>query len=205
MVELAAVATPTTVTRKQWLWRQGEHTEHLTFIRSGVIRIGMTAPGDRDVTLHLCGRHDVIGFSGLSGISTRPTWATALEDGICYQVATSHLAALLRQFPTVTHALLQLTQRRRISVANRLARVAHATVQGRVAAVLLELAEQFGVPDSRGTIINLRLTHRELASMVGATRESVSFAVLALRKDGLIEAEQKRVTLLRPRELAQLD
>ena len=45
-------------------------------------------------------------------------------------------------------------------------------------------------------IVNLKLTHKEIASLIGATRETVSFAILDLRKDGLILTEGKRVILL---------
>jgi CRP-like cAMP-binding protein len=72
----------------------------------------------------------------------------------------------------------------------------------RLAHVLLELAETFGVRDSRGVIVNVRLTHRDLAGMVGITRETASFAILELRAEGLVESEGKRVVLLDPAALA---
>ncbi|MCA9299295.1 MAG: winged helix-turn-helix domain-containing protein [Phycisphaerales bacterium] len=45
-------------------------------------------------------------------------------------------------------------------------------------------------------MVNLRLTHKEMAAWIGATRETVSFAVTDLRREGLIETEGKRVVLL---------
>ena len=51
-----------------------------------------------------------------------------------------------------------------------------------LASLLLELTEDFGVRDSRGVIINLKLTHKEMAALIGATRETVSFAILEDRK-----------------------
>ena len=70
------------------------------------------------------------------------------------------------------------------------------TAHARIASLLLDLAKTFGVRDSRGTIVNLKLTHKELAAMIGATRETVSFAIVALRKQGIVETEGKRVILL---------
>ena len=45
-------------------------------------------------------------------------------------------------------------------------------------------------------ILNLKLTHREMASIIGASRETVSFAILDLRKRGTIQADGKRVVLV---------
>jgi CRP/FNR family transcriptional regulator len=66
----------------------------------------------------------------------------------------------------------------------------------------LELSDTFGVRDSRGVILNLRLTHRDLASLVGINRETASFAILELRAEGLVQSEGKRLVLLDPEALA---
>ena len=57
------------------------------------------------------------------------------------------------------------------------------------------MVDDFGVRDARGTI-NLKLTHREMAYLIGATRETVSFAILDLRKSKLLLTEGRRVILL---------
>jgi CRP/FNR family transcriptional regulator len=66
------------------------------------------------------------------------------------------------------------------------------------------LAPEFGVRDSRGVIVNLKLTHREMASLIGATRETVSFAILDMRRDGLIQTESKRVIIADEEALAKV-
>jgi CRP-like cAMP-binding protein len=50
----------------------------------------------------------------------------------------------------------------------------------------------------------LKLTHKELAGLIGATRETVSFAIVDLRRRGLVVTEGKRVVLLDAAALRQL-
>ena len=73
--------------------------------------------------------------------------------------------------------------------------LAFLDVYGRVAAKLLELADRYGV-QKEGIEIELRLTQAELASLVGATRESVNKVLGAFRDQGLIEVEGQRITIL---------
>jgi CRP/FNR family transcriptional regulator len=70
--------------------------------------------------------------------------------------------------------------------------------------MLIELSDTFGVRDGRGTIVNLKLTHKEMAGLIGSTRETVSFAILDLRKSGLLATEGKRVILLDEPALREL-
>ena len=78
------------------------------------------------------------------------------------------------------------------------------TAHARLADLFLRLSAQFGVRDARGVIVNIRLTHKEMAALIGASRETVSFAILDLRKEGLILTEDKRVVILDERALEQL-
>jgi CRP/FNR family transcriptional regulator len=92
--------------------------------------------------------------------------------------------------------MIRLVGERRQRLENRVESLLFKSAHARLAALFLELGDTFGVRDSRGRIVNLKLTHKEIASLIGATRETVSFAILDLRKDGLVLTEGKRVILV---------
>ena len=89
------------------------------------------------------------------------------------------------------------------------ARLRHATddteslalfdVFGRLARRLLELADRYG----RGQEIDLDLSQTDLASLVGATRETVNRALAAFRQQGLIDVHDHRIVILQPDLLRQ--
>jgi CRP-like cAMP-binding protein len=68
-------------------------------------------------------------------------------------------------------------------------------VPGRLAKKLLELAEKYGRPAPQGTIIRLRLTQRDLASMIGATRESVNKHLQSFRAQGMISVDGRSISV----------
>ena len=67
----------------------------------------------------------------------------------------------------------------------------------RLAHALVKLAEDFGEEDDDGHVeIGLRLTQTDLGQLVGSTRETTSMAFNAFRRDGLVDAKDRVVTIL---------
>ena len=82
----------------------------------------------------------------------------------------------------------------------------YAPVKVRVIKALLEQADRFGRPDDESwTLLSTELKHEELASMVTATRVSVSMAIAELREEGVLEGTRGEYRLDMPalRELAE--
>jgi hypothetical protein len=68
---------------------------------------------------------------------------------------------------------------------------------------LLELAEQFGQPTARGLQLGIRLSHQELAGVIGATRESVTLLLGELQHEGLVHVARRRIELTALERLAK--
>lgn len=196
LAHLARHAHAKRFSRRQIIWSPQDPAASLNIVRSGVVRISRVTPNDRELTLYLLGRRESFGEEGLRTDANRTTRAVAHEDVILYALHRDHLQQVMDRHARIGLRLIQEISQRRERLDRRTASVAYMTARARVASVLLELAETFGVQDSRGTIVNVRLTHREMAALIGATRETVSFAILAFRKAGIIETEGKRVVLL---------
>lgn len=66
---------------------------------------------------------------------------------------------------------------------------------------IYQLAQRHGIQDAHGIIIDLKITHQELAEMVGTSRETVTREIAHLREQGIIEVDQRRMTLINPQAL----
>jgi CRP-like cAMP-binding protein len=186
--------------RRAALWTEGADATHLLWIRSGVVRESIGA-GTKEVVVGFRGRGEVAGDVGALLAATgadgrHHTVARAHEDTAAYALPAAELAALLAAEPPIALGLAGVGAARRRTVERRLGCVPTRSAEARIASALLELAEAFGVRDSRGIIVNLRVTHRELASMVGASRETASVAVAGWRRAGLVGVEDRRLVLL---------
>jgi len=175
------------------LWGQGETSDAIVFVRSGVVMLTRSILS-HDVTLDYIGRGELIGVSG----TARASDAVMHEDGTLLCVPRRAFEDWLMTHPSMAPRMMDRAAGRGRRLAERLALVSMHGAKARLSLLLLDLAERFGVRDSRGVIVDVRLTHRELAALIGATRETVSVAIVELRGGGLIATESRRVVVLDP-------
>jgi CRP-like cAMP-binding protein len=66
---------------------------------------------------------------------------------------------------------------------------------------LADFSNRYGVPESEGVLIDISLPHREIASIVGSTRESVTVRLNAMVREGTIAFVNRRILVKRPEVL----
>ncbi len=79
----------------------------------------------------------------------------------------------------------------------------HREVSTRLATLLINLGDRFGEEDGRGLLVDVRLTHRDLANMIASTREAVSKVMSELQRGGVIETGDRKITILDRGALAE--
>jgi len=101
---------------------------------------------------------------------------------------------LLGKHPELYPALVRLLTKKLRIVMHQVQDLAFRPVQVRVVKLLLRLAEQHGVwNNANAVLVELKVTHQELANMVGAYRSTVTRVINRLRASGLIELREKKV------------
>ena len=173
------------------LFEVGDAAAHIGWVASGVVRV--TAPAaPRALLLHLHLRGQVFGESALVGELHRRHQAVAHEATVVWQLPLAAVGEAGRRALAIP--IGQVIDERRRRLERRWA-LQHRDAGARLANALLELAEDGGVRDSRGWIIAVRIAQREIAALVGVSRETVSAQLMALRRAGLVSAEERRLVL----------
>ncbi len=91
---------------------------------------------------------------------------------------------------------LKLTMGRWWALLVRQSRFVDQTLEERIAVALLNLADKFGLADARGTIINLRFGHRNLAELVSGSRPKVSVCLRRFALEGMLIQERRRIIVV---------
>lgn len=77
-------------------------------------------------------------------------------------------------------------------------------VPARLAHLLIELSKSDGVKEAQGIRLRAKLTHQEMANLIGCSRETVSTTLGQFRDDGLIHMDGRTIVILNPDALARL-
>lgn len=183
------------------IWDPADAADTVIWVRSGCVRVERAGEGGRVLILRFHGRGDVFGLAALYSDRTRGTSAIAHDECVVFTTPVAELEEVVRAHGDIGLRFSDRLIARQRQLEARLADVVFTPVKERLLALLAQLAVDFGVRDSRGVIVDLRLTHRELGELVGTTRETISLTLVRLRKAGWIATEDRRVVLLRPADL----
>ncbi|MFM7204445.1 MAG: Crp/Fnr family transcriptional regulator [Myxococcota bacterium] len=190
--------------RKQAIYNLGDSGDKIFIIKSGLVKISKVTEEGKELTLNFLTVGDIFGELAVFDGSPRNALAEAYDDTIVCSMTSEDFMRFMLKHPMVGLNVTRLIAERRRKLENKIDNLLFKAAHARLAGLFMELASDFGVKDSRGTIINLKLTHREMANLIGSTRETVSFALIDLKKQGLIEADGKRVILLDMEALSQV-
>ncbi len=129
------------------------------------------------------------------------TEAIALTDGTALAYVVGEFQALIERRPRVVHNVSRLLGLKQKQLEIRLSRLLFRSSLGKVAGLLAELAERYGEESPEGIHLNFRLTHQEMASMIGVKRETVSDCVGRLELQEMIRTKKRQITVLQIEEL----
>ena len=201
---LSACLRPIRVRRGATIFLAGDPGDSFYVVEQGRVKIALTSPDGREVVLTLLGPTDFFGDLALLDGEPRSADAFALEECRLLLLRRSDFLSFLDAHPAVSRKLLAVLSLRLRRNAQLIQDAAFQDVPGRLARLLLQLAQQEPQPDHSRPRISSRLTQSELAAMVAASRESVNKALRAFERQGLIGHERGSIVLLDPAALRRV-
>jgi CRP-like cAMP-binding protein len=163
------------------------------FILEGWVKIRTHNIDGKEVTLNIVGKGEIVGEMAALEESPRSTDVITLTPTVIISVPAHDFVKLLHTEPLAGIRLSQLMAKR-LRQLNRRLRVREGDSLSRVADTLLFLAEGQGIPANKGLEIP-NLPHRELSSISGLARETVTRVITKLEKKGLIQRQQEKILI----------
>lgn len=156
------------------------------FIKKGYIRVYRLSEQGEELTLTILKPNDFFPLTyGLHNTSN-PYYLEAITELEFYRAPKEDFLTYIRKDPTL---YMDLTTRLVIKldgVMTRMENLLFSNAYTKVATTLLICAKKFGIEQNGKIFIRVPLTHRDIATMVGLTRETTSLEMKKLEKDGFI-------------------
>jgi CRP/FNR family cyclic AMP-dependent transcriptional regulator len=170
---------------------EGEIGDSLFVLLEGRVKVYSTDADGREITYNIVEAGDYFAEMWLDG-GPRSASVMTLEPSVCSVVSRNALRDHLAEEPEFALELVSQVIRRARAATETARNMALLDVYGRVIATL-ESQHGPATPDAPITIT--QITHQQIASRVGASREMVSRLLKDLEKGGYIELGVKRITL----------
>lgn len=178
------------------VYRPGSRPQAALVVR-GLIRVYLSSPEGRQVTVRYARPGDVLGIAVLVG-GPASTGVQAVEPSSVFRISQRTLTAAARRDPRVCWGLAEELSRRLYGVLEQTAVNAFGSVRQRVAGHLLDLASDRQRP--RGPLVAY-VSQQELADAVGSVREVVARTLRDLRVAGIVATAADSVVILDPARL----
>jgi CRP/FNR family transcriptional regulator, cyclic AMP receptor protein len=191
--------------KNQVIFLEEETGNYMYIVLAGKIKVTKTNTSGREILLAIHQSGDFFGEMALLDGKTSPATVSAMEDCRVATVASVDFQALIMKNEKIVRQIIQVLCGRLRQSWAELQRLSYGSAESRIKGALLDLGDRHGVHDARGIIINLKITHQELAEMVGTARETVTRTLAQLHKQQIIEIEERRIVILKPDALRTQD
>ncbi len=190
--------------RGSMIFQKDDEGSSLMAVLIGRVKISSVSVEGKEITLNVVSQGDIFGEIALLDGKQRSADATASEDTLLLVVERRHFLPFLRQNDDLYLRLLAVLCERLRRTSLALEELALFDLPARLARVLLKMAEDYGRPAAGGMRIDMKLSQRDLSTLVASTRESVNKQMQSWRRDGVVDMDAGHIVIRRSGELRLL-
>jgi CRP/FNR family transcriptional regulator, cyclic AMP receptor protein len=198
--KLAHVFVMRAYRKNQIIFLEEETGSYMYLVLSGKVKVAKAVSGGKEAILAIHRAGDFFGEMSLLDGKTAPATVTAMEDAKIISLSGADFHKYLLHNEKVMLQIIHVLCARLRQVWQTQSQ-SHESADARIRLGIYDLAKKHGIRDAHGTIIDLKITHQELADMVGTSRETVTRALAHLREQGIIEISARRMTVLNEQAL----
>ncbi len=203
--DLASNGTLRAYRRGTYLFHQGDAADFVLFLWKGRIEVSSISPTGHRQLLTTLEEPQFFGELGVLGSQRRTATGLALEESTVWVLSAERFLGFLAKHFEATQALLRGMARQIEAHEAFVEDLLHLDLKGRVAKRLLQLVTpslDHLPPD--GTVLPSVVTHADLASLCGGSRENVTRVLSEFQRRGLVERDGRRYVLKRVDGLRRL-
>jgi CRP-like cAMP-binding protein len=189
---LAASTTLRTFERGERMLGPSDAGSRTSLVVAGAARLSRVSGDGRSIAVGILDAGDVFGQLPF-GEASEGERVEAIDRCTVARIPTADLEQLALEEPSVARVLVGDLGRRSQAVACRLEALAFQQVPARFATALIELSERYGKVTATGVRLDVRITHGQLAELVGTTRETLTKVAGWLRAEGIASLERRQI------------
>lgn len=193
MIEKASIMRE--VKKGERLYLQGSADKNIYLLKKGTVKITKLTPHGKEIILDIFKGGSIFGEMSAIDPRERDESAEVLEDGLICTINRSQFQEMMQVVPGLSIKVTKMIRFRLWKIENRLLDLVYSSVEQRLAKTLINLLDDFGIPRGEGYLIKIKLTHNDYADLIASTRETVTATFNKLKKEGVIDFENKYIVV----------
>ncbi len=202
--ELQEITRMESYGKNDYIYLPGEPGDIVYLLKKGRVKISRVSEEGREATLCILEAGEIFGEVEVLGGVQRESVVQAIEPTLVCEISREDFERYVYRNADVGGKVLKVIGHRLRQVETRLSDLVFRSAPARLAKLLLELGDTMGDFDNGGIRIRVRLTHQNLANLIGTSRETVSTLISQFQQQGLIIQEHRYILLMDREQLAQV-
>jgi len=184
-----------------FLCNEGDVLATLFIVNEGRVKLTKFNVDGKEQILNIISEGGIFGeYHLLSDFEPYNFSAVALADAKICTLSKEHMDYLLDKHPSISRKIFAELSKKLIQTENLAQNLSSVNTDAKVAYVLLDFADHYGVTDGETVRIEIPVTREEMANYAGLTRETMSRKLNGLMKAGVIETVGNKVIVIKDRE-----
>ncbi|CEG27608.1 Crp/Fnr family transcriptional regulator [Bacillus sp. B-jedd] len=186
------------------VFMQGDPLKNVYFVYKGKIKIYKSDSSGKEQIVSIQKKGDMFPHVGFFRKGDYPAFAEVLEPATLVTVPIANFEKVLIENPELSIKLFRVLGEKIVDLQNRLEEQILNNTYEQIIKLLIRLGKSHGSEQVSGQILlKAEFTNRDLANMIGTTRETVSRTLTKMKKDQLIEVDDKGNMLFSPEQLLE--
>lgn len=181
---------------KDMIFTPGDPDDQLYFLLSGTVRLYKIYGDYKEATTALLKEGGIFGKLNLVEGRWQDVFAEAVTEARIASIQKSAIERVVKDRPDFALKLFSSFSERLRQSDEVIESLLHREVSTRLATLLINLSDRFGEGNGSGRVLDVRLTHQDLANMIASTREAVSKVMSEFQRDGHIEVKSRKIVVL---------
>jgi CRP/FNR family transcriptional regulator, cyclic AMP receptor protein len=198
---IAACARSLRKARGEFIYTPGDRADFVYIVRHGRVKLSVLSESGKEIAIDIIQAGEIFGEFALVDDSPRSNMAQALDDIVMWIFPKSSFTHLLSTQPKLSLSYIRLVGDRRRRMEKKLSDITSKAVSARVCELLHELSTSASEGEPGNSDYLVPLTHHDVASLIGAARQTTTTVLNDLERRGIIELGRGWVRIKRLKEL----
>ena len=202
--ELREMSHMTSYRKHEPICFPGQPADTVYLLKQGRVKIARVNEKGQEATICLLEPGEIFGEVEAMDGTPRETLVQALEPVLVCEITRENFLRFLDRCPAVGIHILKKIGGRLRDIESKFGDLVFQSAPARLAKLLLQLGESMGDREQDRIRLNVRLTHQNLANLIGTSRETVSALLSQFQRQGLLIQDRRQICLLNTDELANI-
>lgn len=176
-----------------FIFSAGEPSHHVFLLLKGRTKIYQASVAGKEAILWFCFAGELFGLAEAARGGGRVVSAQACNACEVLCIRQEEFNAFLETHPQTSLVIVQVLACRLRVLSDVVINLISDDVRTRILKLVLQLGTRCGVPSAQGLLLDIELTHQEIADMIGTSRQTVTTTLGQLEHDGLLAIHRHKI------------